>query len=323
MNVCILGITGDQLDEGMKNFGKNLRKALSAQGIKTELFDISSILTPPALSELKSFDPDIYHLIPGPTLKGLSLLKILGQLFGAKTVVSATHPHLASQNTRILSWLKPDLMLVQSSKFEQLFESAGYETAWLPSGVDTEKFRPVSETREKNLRQELGLPLDERLFLHVGHLKKERNVLELDALSDFGSVLVIGSPSTKQQTDVIDTLRSQNHHVYTGYLKEIDKYYQAVGYYVFPTKGVEHSIEIPLSVLEAMACNKPILARRFGGLPDLFDEGDGIVYFEEVDALTIDDLPDRSQTKTRELVQEYSWDNTAKTAVQHYRRLLQ
>lgn len=323
MNVCILGIRGDQLDEGMKNFGKNLNKALSAQGVKTKLFGVSNILTPPALSELKSFDPDIFQLIPGPTLKGLSLLKILGRLFGAKTVVSATHPHLASQNTTILSQLKPDLMLVQSSKSEQLFQSAGYETAWLPGGVDTEKFHPVSEMRDRALRQELGFPLDERLFLHVGHLKKERNVLELDTLAEFGSVIVIGSPSTKQQTGVIDTLRSQNHHVYTGYIEEIEKYYQATDYYVFPTKGAEHSIEIPLSVLEAMACNKPILTRRFGGLPDLFDEGNGIVYFEELDALTIGDFPDRSQTKTRELVQEYSWNNTAKTAVQHYQRLLQ
>lgn len=323
MNVCILGIIGDQLDEGMKNFGKNLHRALSAQGINTELFDISKIFTPSALSELRSFNPDICHLIPGPTLKGLTLLELLGRFSGAKTVVSATHPHLASHNKRILSQLQPDLMLVQSSNSEQLFENAGYETAWLPSGVDTEKFRPVSETRQRDIRRELGLPVDDRLFLHVGHLKRERNVLELDTLSQFGSVIVIGSPSTRQQSDVIDTLQSQNHHVYTSYIKEIDKYYQAADYYVFPTKGSEHSIEIPLSVLEAMACNKPILSQPFGGLPDLFDEGYGIVYFEQLDALTTDDFPDQSQTKTRELVKDYSWENTAKTAVQHYQRILQ
>lgn len=322
INVCILGISGDNLDEGMKNFGRNLHKHLVRQGINAELVDIQGVFHPGRLTDLRSFDPDIIHLIPGPTLKGLFVIKILGQIFDSRTVVSATHPHLASRNPRLLSLLKPNIMLVQSSRSQKIFEMAGFETGWLPSGVDTDKFYSVSNSQKEELRQELGFPVDERLFLHVGHLKRERNILELDALSDLGTIIIIGSPSTSQQPEVINTLRENGHHVYTEYIENIERYYQMSDYYVFATEGAEHSIELPLSVLEAMSCNISVITKRFGGLPDLFDEGNGLVYFDDTSSLTENDLPDRTQTQTRELVREYSWNKTAETAVEHYQRVL-
>ena len=53
--------------------------------------------------------------------------------------------------------------------------------------------------------------------------------------------------------------------------------------YVFPTVHKKACIETPLSVLEAMACNLPIVSTRFGALPTIFNEGSGLFFTENVE----------------------------------------
>jgi glycosyltransferase involved in cell wall biosynthesis len=93
------------------------------------------------------------------------------------------------------------------------------------------------------------------------------------------------------------------------YLPNIEDLYRASDLYLFPVHEGSGSIEFPLSVLEAMACNLPVLATRFGALPESFPEGFGLRYLaqgENVgDAVTgLFSEPPR----TRELVAAYSWD---------------
>lgn len=321
MKVAIIGITGDELDEGMKNFGKQLYRNLKNLPLNAELFDIKHVVSPEGIAGINRYDPDVIHLIPGPTLKGLLLVKAVGRLVGAKTVVSATHPHLWTTNPSVLKLLKPDLILVQSSNSERIFAEADYHTDWLPSGVDTDKFHPVAAARKEELRGALGLPEKERVFLHVGHLKKERNVLELDQLAQYGTIVIIGSPSTDQEQHIVDKLQGKGHQVHSEFIENIQHYYQTADFYVFPTEKAEHSIEIPLSVLEAMACNIPVISKRFGGLPDLFDEGTGIQFVESLGDITDGDLTKETSIENRDRVIEYSWPAVAEAAFHHYEGL--
>ncbi len=69
-----------------------------------------------------------------------------------------------------------------------------------------------------------------------------------------------------------DELRRAGVLLITHYLPEIVELYQAADAYVFPVPpnpADPSAIDLPLSVLEAAACNLPILATRFGALPDL------------------------------------------------------
>ncbi len=102
------------------------------------------------------------------------------------------------------------------------------------------------------------------------------------------------------------------------YLEAIEEIYQAADCYVFPVSSETGSIETPLSVLEAMACNLPVVSTRFGGLEDLFDSSASCA---EAGLILIDDLQGLGEAiaqvsanpiaRTRELGQKYSWDSIA------------
>lgn len=95
-------------------------------------------------------------------------------------------------------------------------------------------------------------------------------------LQEYGEV-VVGSTSIGQERELVDEFKAAGCHVVTEYVEEIERYYQASNFYVFPTTDAENSIQISLSVLEARACNKQVFTTRFGGLANLFEEGNGLI----------------------------------------------
>jgi len=58
------------------------------------------------------------------------------------------------------------------------------------------------------------------------------------------------------------------------YIKKIEEIYQLSDCYIFPITFEGGGISILLSVLEAMACNLPVVTTKFGGLPAIFKGGD-------------------------------------------------
>lgn len=86
-------------------------------------------------------------------------------------------------------------------------------------------------------------------------------------------------------------------------------------------------------MMEGMACGKPVVASRVGGIPELVRDGvDGIlVDAGDVKALSraiimlLDDpvLRKRMGDAGMERVKEFSWDSTARVVLEEYRKALQ
>ena len=60
----------------------------------------------------------------------------------------------------------------------------------------------------------------------------------------------------------------------------IERVYQLCDAYLFPVMSSLDAMEMPLSVLEAAACDLPIIATRFGALPELLGGAEGVAWAE-------------------------------------------
>lgn len=320
MNVCLLGEEGKRHDEGMKNMSMRLNRHLDDYVTNVTLLDLRQVDTVEFWQRARRVEADVVHLIPGPTPQGLALLATFGRLKEAKTVATATQPRYTGVLERLPAPLRPDRLLTQSESARDQFAQVGYSTEFLPSGVDLEKYHSVPGAERRAIRQDLDLPVDERLFLHVGHFKEGRNVLDLLSLQAFGEVVVIGSPSTGPERKIIERLRTQGCHVRTEYIEDIERYYQAVDTYVFPVRSDGHSIQAPLTVFEAMACGCPVVTTDFGGLSDCFDPGNGFRIVDNIADVTLEQLTFEDPTP-RDNVRPYSWDSIIEQTASIYRTL--
>ncbi len=319
MKICLLAEYTPYPDEGMKVIAAQLKEQLSRHH-EAILLDPRGVFHRSFWGKIGNFKPQVIHYIPGPTLKSFMVMKLLSlRCKHVKTVMSAPFPFLNPCLTQILiPLLKPDLILTQSLKTEKMFCDLGCKTHFLPSGVDIVKFVPLPVESKIALRKKYGVDEAKFIILHVGHILKQRNLQILEALQDSeNQVIIISSISTKNpDRNLYLELEKKGCMVWKTYFENIEEIYNLADCLVFPVKRGRGCIELPLSVMEAMACNLPVLSTRFGAIPRVFEEGDGLFFFDGQDEL-LGKLPEIKagsiKVRTREKVMPYSWDNvTAK-----------
>ena len=112
--------------------------------------------------------------------------------------------------------------------------------------------------------------------------------------------------------------------IWKKYVENIEEIYALADCYVFPTTNSIGSIELPLSVLEAMSCNIPVVATRFGALPRVFQEDDGLIFADKEEDFFqgLERIRNGTEVRNREKVLPYSWRNTALRLEKIYEELL-
>jgi glycosyltransferase involved in cell wall biosynthesis len=193
-------------------------------------------------------------------------------------------------------------------------DSLGCRTTLLPPAVDTARFHPGDPAEKVELRQRYRLPVSANIVTHVGHLKNKRNLDAFLALARVPNLhgLVAASTSTVQDEQVKRSLISAGVTVLDSYVPEIEEIYRLSDAYVFLAQDPTAAIELPLSVLEAMATNLPVVCTPYGGLPDAFAAGHGLYYWSGTDDLTsIVGSALRSPASTRSLVEDRTWGAAA------------
>jgi len=333
MKICLLGEFSGDLDEGMRIVSSHFAEELSNQHqILTS--DLRNVFTKEFWKNIKNFNPDIIHYIHGPSIRSFILLKMLSfRCRNAKTVMSAMHPGLSFLSKAFIPLLKPDIILVQSYETEAMFKRLGCLTEFLPCGVDVNKFRPVTWRVKEELREKYGIDKDKFVILHIGSIKEGRNIQLLKKLQGKDNqVLIVGSSSTGMDSKVYEDLVESGCVIWLKYIENIEEVYAISDCYVYPTvrrydlldRAIADSIEMPLTVLEAMACNLPVITTRFGALPRVFKDGNGLFFVENEKGIftASEETKNRSKINTREKVMPYSWDNVSKKLERIYETLL-
>ena len=274
-------------------------------------------------AELRRFKPGLVLYVPSSsaTLFGLLRSRVLKLYWpGARVFLVALQPRSYGWLGRTLApRLAPDGVLVQSRRTREALGQLGFPVGLLPGGVDAERFSPVSWERKAALRAKYGLDPASFIVLHVGHLSRLRNIESLlrvrKALAC--QVLLVASSLHGQNRGLLDPLKEGGVTVIDRYLPHIEEVYQLSDCYLFPVLSDRASIEVPLSVLEAMACNLPVVATRLGGLTDLFQEGEGLLFATGDRELlsALERARSENSCHTREKVAPYSWQAVAERVI--------
>jgi glycosyltransferase involved in cell wall biosynthesis len=332
--VCLVTeLLDEPFDEGMKVFSLNLARYLHRHA---DSLAISSSPIPPTnppvvtvpfgrvmLSEelrsrLRTFRPDILLYVPKASLTIATFLRLvtLSRMAPqARLAVIGLQPRQARIWTRAFVPLLSSLhVFTQSREAASTMSALGFQTACVPPGIDISRFHPVDEVNKNSLRKKLGIPADRFTILHVGHLAASRN---LDVLAQLASrrqtqVVVVASTSTCQNSELKKRLNAAGVIVVDQVVPRIEQFYQMSDAYVFPVLDPGGSIEMPLSVLEAMACGLPVLTTPFGDLQRFFPPGSGVIFWRSADELLrgLDEIRQEptASAAARTAVEEFGWD---------------
>jgi glycosyltransferase involved in cell wall biosynthesis len=137
------------------------------------------------------------------------------------------------------------------------------------NGLNLEKFK--STDRIINIKKK-----GEKIILSSGMIQKQKGFdLLIKTFSEIIKknkklkLLIIGDgPYLNKLKKLTRKLRIQNQVIFTGRIinDEMPLYYNMADIFVFPTIRVEG---LPYVLLEAMACNLPVISSRIGGIPSI------------------------------------------------------
>ncbi|MEX1247674.1 MAG: glycosyltransferase [Anaerolineales bacterium] len=244
-------------------------------------------------------------------------------------------------------------MVVAATPAEQadlqwLYEVHTDRICVVPPGVDLDLFRPLDK---KQAREELGLAADESLLLFVGRIEALKGIDTLiraaHLMSSQGSpggrkfrVRVVGG-DVEEDLEILESemarlrtlareLGMQNFIEFLGSRRQRDlpSYYAAADVVVMPS----YSESFGMVALEAMACGRPVVASRVGGLAYLVQDGLTGFHVQEgnpgelagrlVELLANEELLEKMGQAARREAEKYSWERAAMGIEGIYKKLV-
>lgn len=247
---------------------------------------------------------------------------------------------------RVIAWRHADMLIaISKATARDLTEIYGVPPEKIRvvyNGVDPEIFAPIEKS---DVARRLGLE-GKRIVLYVGDFGLRKGLRYLiqavpkviSEVPDARFLLVGGTPRWlgtdiywKMLLEQIKRCGVQEHVRLLGSVShfELPKYYSAAEVFVLPSlhEGLGKV------ALEAMTCEKPVVATRVGGIPEIVDDGvDGILVPPMdsngmADAI-IDLLSDEKRatamgrTGRSKVLERFTWKETAKRLVAAYESLV-
>lgn len=272
------------------------------------------------------FDVVIYVPRSGLTAFGMARGALLRFLSKSPTIVIGLQAREIGRLHRAATFLgSPDLILSPVRSVREKLEGFGMDTDFIMPGYDERIFKPASPDAKKRFRTKHNLPLDRYILLHVGHIRESRNLEVFLRYRDWGPDIVPVIKAGEIDPSWSRRLRMAGIIVVDEYFPEVQELYQAADCYIFPVSNPTGAVEFPLSVIEACACNLPVLTTRFGVLPEMIREGNGFHYYDRVSEIAgkIASIRD-SKPATEAKIRDFSWEKVFRMHLMpHMRNLVQ
>lgn len=150
----------------------------------------------------------------------------------------------------------------------------------VPNGINITKFKPWNV---EDLKEKLNLT-DEKIIVSIGAINKQKGfhlllkvLPEILKVKDVKLFIVGTGPYIDSLKRLADKLNISEEVIFIGRVsgEDLPRYYNLADVFAFPTLRMEG---LPLVVPEAMACEKPVITARIGGIPTAIEDNkDGIL----------------------------------------------
>ena len=208
----------------------------------------------------------------------------LGGLPRGATALRMISPYFRSTDTTVFNSHADQKIL------NTLMKNCEARQVYLPFGIDTELFKPCSESERNRYRELFGFSENDIVFVYIGRVTAEKNVQAIvrifrELVEEYENVHllvvgpVLGVPFSEFQPEPIDlvgyfkglcsthSLLSQRIKWLGGFCKEIlPLFYNLAD--VFINLTLHHDENFGYTQVEAMSCGKPVIGTDWGGLQD-------------------------------------------------------
>jgi len=255
-----------------------------------------------------------------------SFFKLHRKVFLKEIILKAKKVIVSSLDYAENSDIK-ELLKVHSSVFVEI-----------PNGVDTEKFSP--REKDRNLLKELGIS-EEKIILFVGgldsaHYFKGVNYL-IDVLGyvkhDHVKLVIVGGGNLLNYYKEYAESKSLGRKIlFTGFVpdEKLPQYYNLSNIIVLPS--VDKSEAFGITLIEAMACGKPVVASNLPGVRTVVEDGkNGFLVnmrnpadiAAKIDIILRSDEMAKAmgQTGRKKAVEKYSWSKIISQVEELYNQL--
>ncbi|MBC8305698.1 MAG: glycosyltransferase [Pelagibacterales bacterium] len=170
-------------------------------------------------------------------------------------------------------------ILAQNTDMIRFFFPHWKNVSLVPRGVNTDKF--FFEEKDTELINKYNIAANEKVILTVANLVPVKGIeILLDALQLFSRndcsfrLFIVGDKNNNYGKEMekkasMNTLSSKIHFV--GKVQDVKKYYSITDIFVLPTLDLGRREGSPVSLLEAMSCNLPVIASDISGVNDILE----------------------------------------------------
>lgn len=199
----------------------------------------------------------------------------------------------------------------------------------VPDGIEYDKIEKTPQHTLANKSPDIFIVAN--LEKHKGVDILIRAIPKVIELIPNLSVRIAGfGPEENELKKLVKELNLEEHVKFLGFVSEEDKFKNCISSKI--TVVPSRWDCLPITLLEAMACGKCIIASNVGGIPDVIEDGvDGLLFESE----NVEDLADKIVTllkdenlredmgrAAKEKAKQYDWSNIAERTIEVYKEVI-